>query len=162
MTSTPGRAVTRRTNFSPRKFLLRVKSTISTYSRHVLKQVRRLLQGPRWFPPLSYTEDILPLLGEPGNKKQVSSIPDLNLVLAGLGVLLNVDVDGEVGVDVAHLVLEALRDTDDHVVDDGADGAEGSDGLAGAMVHLNGEDVLLGTAEAHSDETEAIETARDI
>lgn len=91
------------------------------------------------------------MLGEPGNKKQVSSIPDLNLVLAGLGVLLNVDVDGEVGVDVAHLVLEALRDTDDHVVDDGADGAEGSDGLAGAMVHLNGEDVLLGTAEAHSD-----------
>lgn len=40
-------------------------------------------------------------------------VTDLNLEEAGLVALLNVDVDGEMGVDVAHLVLVALGDTDD-------------------------------------------------
>ncbi len=44
---------------------------------------------------------------------------------------------GEMGIDVAHLVLEALGDADDQVVDEGADCAEGGDVLADAMVDLD-------------------------
>lgn len=40
-------------------------------------------------------------------------------------------------VDVSHLVLEALGDTDDQVVDERSDGTEGSDILAGAVVELD-------------------------
>lgn len=74
-------------------------------------------------------------------------VSDLNLHAAGFVVLLEVDVDGEMGVDVAHLVLVALGDTDDHVVDESADGTESGDVLAGTVVHLNGDDVLLGVRE---------------
>jgi hypothetical protein len=45
-----------------------------------------------------------------------NEVPDLDLPLVGLLVLLEVDVDGEMGVDVTHLVLVALGDTDDQVV----------------------------------------------
>ena len=41
------------------------------------------------------------------------------------------------GVDVTHLVLEALGDTNDHVVDERTDGAESGDVLAGTVVHLD-------------------------
>jgi hypothetical protein len=41
------------------------------------------------------------------------------------------------GVDVTHLVLEALGDTNDHVVDERAHGAESSDVLAGTVMHLD-------------------------
>lgn len=78
-------------------------------------------------------------------------IPDLNLVQVGLAVLLDVDVDGEMCVDVAHLVLEAAGNTDDQVVDDSADSSESSDSLAGTVVQLNRDDVLLGAAEGDSD-----------
>jgi hypothetical protein len=93
-------------------------------------------------------------------------VPDLDLPLVGLLVLLEVDVDGEMGVDVAHLVLVALGDTDDQVVllplarvrfcayiparprvvtyDESSDSAEGGDALAGAVVELNLDEVLLG------------------
>lgn len=47
-----------------------------------------------------------------------SAIPDINLVQPSLGVLFNVDVDGEMCVDVAHLVLKALGNSNDEVVDD--------------------------------------------
>lgn len=77
----------------------------------------------------------------------VPSIPDLNHPEAGVVVLLKVDVDGEMGVDVAHLVLEALGDTNDHVVDDGADGAQSGDVLAAAVVHLDLDDILGGLLE---------------
>lgn len=50
-------------------------------------------------------------------------------------------------VDVAHLVLEALGDTSDQVVNDGADSPEGSDTLAGTVVHLDRDHILLGAAE---------------
>jgi hypothetical protein len=70
------------------------------------------------------------------------SVPDFNLIQARLVVLLNVDVDGKVSVDVAHLVQEATGDTDDQVVDERADSAEGSDTLADTVVQLNGDDVL--------------------
>lgn len=74
-------------------------------------------------------------------------VSDLDLVEASLRVLADVDVDGEMGVDVAHLVLEALGDADDHVVDQGADGAERSDILACAVVQLDVDETLLGVGE---------------
>lgn len=77
-------------------------------------------------------------------------VPDLNLVDT-VRVLVQVDVDGEMGVDVSHLVLEAFRDTDDQVVDEGADCSEGGDGLADTMVDVNGDDVLLGRRKADGD-----------
>jgi len=52
------------------------------------------------------------------------------------------------GVDVTHLVLEALGDTNDHVVDERAHGSETGDLFAYTMVELNLDDVLLGTSEA--------------
>jgi len=84
------------------------------------------------------------------NELLAQEVSDLNLHAASLVVLLEVDVDGEMGVDVAHLVLVALGDTNDHVVDDGADGAESGDVLAGTVVHLDVDDVLLGVREADS------------
>lgn len=78
-------------------------------------------------------------------------IPDLDLPVAGLGVLVQVDVDGEMGIDVAHLVLEALGDTNDEVVDDGADGTESGNVLADAVVDLDADNVLLGGREVNGD-----------
>lgn len=78
-------------------------------------------------------------------------LPDLDLVAARLGVLVQVDVDGEMGVDISHLVLEALGDTDDEVVDDGPDGAESGDILAVAVVDLNADNVLLEDREVDGD-----------
>jgi hypothetical protein len=52
------------------------------------------------------------------------------------------------GVDVAHLVLVALRDTYDEVLDDGLDGAEGSDVLAAAVVDLNRDGIFAGEGKA--------------
>jgi hypothetical protein len=60
------------------------------------------------------------------------------------------------GVDVAHLVLEALGDADDHVLDDGLDGAEGGDVLANAVVDLNGDDIALGVCEGDSEVTKVL------
>lgn len=80
----------------------------------------------------------------------VSHVPDLHLENA-LGVLGQVDVDGEMGVDVAHLVLEALCDADDQVVDKGADGTEGGDVLANAVVDVDGDDGRLGVGEGNGD-----------
>lgn len=84
-------------------------------------------------------------------------VSDLNLVEASLGVLVDIDVDGEMGVDVAHLVLEALGDTDDHVVDQGADGAEGGDILAGAVVELDVDEGLLGVGEVDCEMAEVLD-----
>lgn len=50
-----------------------------------------------------------------------NEVTDLDLKQTSILVLLEVDVDREMGIDVAHLVLEALGDTDDQVVDEGAD-----------------------------------------
>jgi len=78
-------------------------------------------------------------------------VADLDVGAAGLSVLLDVDVDGEMGVDVAHLVQEAAGNTDDQVVDDGADGAEGSNTLASTVVQLDRDNVLLGATEGNGD-----------
>lgn len=74
-------------------------------------------------------------------------VADLDDEVSGLGILLNVDVDWEMGIDVTHLVLEALGDTDDHVVDQGADGTESGDILAGTVVELNVDEVGLWVGE---------------
>jgi hypothetical protein len=50
-------------------------------------------------------------------------------------------------VDVSHLVLEALGNTDDQVVDESADCAEGGDVLAGTVVQFDLDDILLGVGE---------------
>lgn len=76
-------------------------------------------------------------------------VSDLDLGEASLGVGGHVDVDGEMGVDVSHLVLEALGHTDHQVVDVSSDGSEGSDILSVAVVDLNRDDVLLGLTKVH-------------
>ncbi len=76
-----------------------------------------------------------------------TNVPDLNLVEASLLVLVHVDVDGEMGVDIAHFVLEALGNADDQVVDQCPDGTEGSDVLAVAMMDLDADNALLRDAE---------------
>lgn len=53
---------------------------------------------------------------DPSDDLLANEVSDLNLEAVGLLVLLDVDVDGEMGIDVSHLVLEALGDTDDQVV----------------------------------------------
>lgn len=51
------------------------------------------------------------------------------------------------GVDVSHLVAETLGDTDDQVVDERADSSECGDVLAGSVVKLNVDLVLLWVGE---------------
>lgn len=55
------------------------------------------------------------------------------------------------GVDVTHLVLEALGDTDDQVVDQGSDGSERGDVLSRAVVNLNANNILLRSREVNRD-----------
>ena len=74
-------------------------------------------------------------------------LPDLDLIVASLVVLLKVDVDGEMRIDITHLVLETLGNTDDEVVDVGADGTESGNVLARTVMNLDSNDVLLGLRE---------------
>ena len=67
----------------------------------------------------------------------IPDIPNLNLIQPSLTILVDVDVDREMGVDVAHLVLKSFGDANDQVVDDGSDGTEGCDCLAGAVMKLD-------------------------
>jgi hypothetical protein len=91
------------------------------------------------------------------NKLLADEVSDLNLEQVGLGVLGDVDVDGEMGVDVSHLVLETLGDTDDQVVDEGSDSSEGSDILADTVVNLDGDLVLLGAGEVDGQVAEILD-----
>ena len=93
----------------------------------------------------------------PAHNLLADEVADLDLEQTSLAILVHVDVDGEMGVDVAHLVLEALGHADDEVVDDGADGAEGGDALAVAMVDLDGDGVLLGLTEDYSQMAEVLD-----
>jgi hypothetical protein len=52
------------------------------------------------------------------------------------------------GVDVSHLVLIALCDTGDEVLDDGLDSAESGDIFAAAVVNLDRDNIFLGEGEA--------------
>ena len=75
-------------------------------------------------------------------------LPDLNLKQPRLVVLLDIDVDGEMCVDVSHLVSESLGDADDQILNDGSDRAERGDILADTVVELDDDDVLLGVRKA--------------
>lgn len=77
-------------------------------------------------------------------------------MVASLLVDVKVDVDGEMGIDVTHLVLEALGDTDNQVVDKGADGAESGNVLAVAMVDLEANNALLDDGEVDGDVTQVL------
>ena len=50
-------------------------------------------------------------------------------------------------IDISHLVLEPFRHANDEVVDETADGAEGRDIFAAAMVELDVDEVLFGVGE---------------
>ena len=94
---------------------------------------------------------------DPSNDLLSNEVSDLNLPLVVVLVLLQVDVDGEMGVYVTHFVLEALCDTNDQVVDQGSDSSEGSDILALAVVDLDGNGVLLGEGEVNSQVAEILD-----
>jgi len=51
------------------------------------------------------------------------------------------------GVDVSHLVLETLGDTNDQVVNECTDRPEGSDVLSGTVVQFDVDDIFLGVRE---------------
>lgn len=46
------------------------------------------------------------------------------------------------GIDISHLILEALRNADDQVVDDGFDGSESCNVLAGTMMQFDDDNVF--------------------
>lgn len=60
------------------------------------------------------------------------------------------------GIDVSHLVFEALRYANDEVVNERADGAESSNTFAVAVVHLDVEDILLWVRKADGDVVEVL------
>jgi len=107
------------------------------------------------FSPKKFLPGVSVSAATPANSRHCASLcaclPDLNIEQTGLLVLLQVDVDGEMGVDVSHFVLKTLGDADDHVADEGPDGAEGGDVLARAVVHLDGDGVLGRVGEADGD-----------
>lgn len=84
-------------------------------------------------------------------------VADLNLPEASVLALVDVDVDGEMRIDVAHLVLEALCHTNHHVVDDGLDGSQGGDILAVAVVDLDRDGVLGGVAKVDGEMAEVLD-----
>ena len=51
------------------------------------------------------------------------------------------------GIDISHLVLEALGHADDHVVDERSNCSESGDALADAMVEFDLDGVLFGFRE---------------
>lgn len=123
---TPLRKVTGRTIFSPRKFLGEMR--VSMWARMAVYRSALYFRIE-----VDYFS------------------PNLDLVVIGLLVLLHVDIDGEMRIHVTHLVLVALGDANDQIVDDGLDSAEGSDILARAVVDLDLDDRFLGQREAHRD-----------
>jgi hypothetical protein len=97
----------------------------------------------------------LPRILHSSNRSK-GNVPDLNLPQTSLVVLVQVHVDGEMGVNVSHLVLEALCDTDNQVVDESSDCAEGSNILAGAVVKLDVDDILLWVGEVDCEMAEVL------
>lgn len=59
-------------------------------------------------------------------------------------------------VDISHLVLEALGDTNDQVVDESSDCAEGSDVLSGTVVQLDVDNILLWVGEVDGQVVEVL------
>lgn len=76
-------------------------------------------------------------------------------MVPALVILLNVDVDGKMGIDVSHLVLVSLGDTDNQILDERLHGSQGSDILSRAVVNFDLNDLLvlstLGNGEGDRD-----------
>lgn len=87
----------------------------------------------------------------PPHNLLANKVANLDLVQTGLVVLVQVDVDGEMGVHIAHLVLEALGHANDQVVDQRPDRAESGDILAAAVVDLDLDNVLFRQGEVDGD-----------
>ena len=81
------------------------------------------------------------------SRRQSSIVPNVNFQQVRLRVLLDVDVDGEMGVDVAHFVLVAFGHANDEIVDDGFNRSKGSDAFPGAMVELDVDDCFRGVGK---------------
>lgn len=60
-------------------------------------------------------------------------VTDLNLGT----LVLDVNVNGEMGVDVTHLVPEALGNTSDHILQNGLNGTHNGNVLTAAVEHLD-------------------------
>jgi len=91
---------------------------------------------------------IVSTLAIPSNHPNPSShIPDLNLEQTSLAIFLDVHVDGEMCVNVSHLVQEALGDTNNQIVDEGSDCSESGDVLSGTVMQLDVDDILLWVRE---------------
>lgn len=52
------------------------------------------------------------------------------------------------GIDISHLILEALRNADNQVVDEGFDGSQRCNILAGTMMQFDIDDVFRRMGEA--------------
>lgn len=89
--------------------------------------------NPSWVSPL---------------KHHVSNVPNVNLKKPALRILLDIDINGKMGVDISHLILEALRNTDNQVVDYGFDGSECCNILAGTMMQFDIDEVFRRMGEA--------------
>jgi hypothetical protein len=83
-------------------------------------------------------------------------IPDLNLPQTSLVVLVQIHIDGEMCIDVSHLVLEAFCDANNQVVDKSSDRSESSNIFASTMVELDVDDVLLGVREVDCEMAEVL------
>lgn len=100
------------------------------------------------------SEGVRSVTAQLGCRKEVSVMvqnpPNFHMV-ESLGVLLNIEINGEMGVDVAHLVLVSLCDANDQVLDERLYGSEGCDILSRAMVDFDLDDLLSLLALGHGE-----------
>ena len=74
-----------------------------------------LAQEIAWYPSVSVN------MVQNHSHRRLPDIPDINLFQASLRVRLDVDIDWEMSIYVAHLVLEAFGDTYYQIVDKSLD-----------------------------------------
>lgn len=86
----------------------------------------------------------------------VAHIPNLDIIQASFGILLDVDVDGKMCVDISHLVLEAFRDPNYQVVDNGFDGSERRDILPSAVMEFDVNGVFVRSGKADGEVGEVL------
>ena len=97
-----------------------------------------------------HLDDTLELLTE--------EVVDVDLLL----IIRNEAVDGEVSIDKAHLVLVALGDAGDHVLDVGGDSADRRDGLAGGKPHLEVDLFVLVAGNVHVEVADVLEASEEL
>lgn len=79
---------------------------------------------------------------------RVFHVPYLDLIQARFWVIVDIDVDGEMRIDVSHFVFESSRNSNDQVIDDGLDGSESGHVLARAMMQFDIDDFFRGVGKA--------------